>query len=99
MAETITMYYAYRNDGRVREPLHADPNCHHLQRAAGTVRPVQEVTPVSRDVCGTCGGDVPVVDTDPDMVLGADGSDDVVSEATVVDSDADTSEESPADTN
>jgi len=61
----MTLYYAYRNDGRVREPLHADPDCHHLQRAAGTVRPVCVPTPVSRDVCGTCGGDVPVVESVP----------------------------------
>jgi len=65
MVETITLYYAYRTDGRVREPLHADPDCHHLQRSEGTVRPVCVPTPVSRDVCGTCGGDVPVVDPAP----------------------------------
>jgi hypothetical protein len=62
MVETITLYYAYRTDGRVREPLHADPDCHHLQRSEGTVRPVCVAVPVSRDVCGTCGGDVPVVE-------------------------------------
>jgi len=61
----MTLYYAYRNDGRVREPLHADPDCHHLQRAAGTVRPVCVPTPVSRDVCGTCGGDVPAAEPAP----------------------------------
>ena len=63
MVETMTLYYAYRNDGRVREPLHADPDCHHLQRSEGTVRPVCVPVPVSRAVCGTCGGDVPVVET------------------------------------
>ena len=67
MSETRTLYYAYRGDGRVRDPVHADPDCHHLQRSAGAVRPVQVPVPVDRDVCGTCGGDVPTpVEADGD---------------------------------
>lgn len=69
MTDTVTLYYAYQGDGRVRDPVHADPDCHHVRRAAGDVRPVQVPVPVGRDVCGTCGGDVPTADE-------ADGEDD-----------------------
>lgn len=88
MASTITLYYAYRHDGRVRDPFHADPNCHHLQRAAGDVRPVQVVVPVARDVCGTCGGDVP---TPVEETAG--------DEETAGGDDETTADESPADEN
>jgi hypothetical protein len=80
MTDTVTLYYAYQGDGRVRDPFHADPDCHHLQRAAGDVRPVQVPVPVGRDVCGTCGGDVPTGDADPDLVLGDDPADEVLDE-------------------
>ena len=87
MSRFETLFYAYRKDGRVREPLHADPECHHLQRAEGSVRPVSVAVPVARDVCGTCGGDVETVDDDPDLVLGADGSDETVTDATTTEVD------------
>jgi len=85
-----TLFYAYRNDGRVREPLHADPDCHHVRRAEGTVRPVSVARPVARDVCGTCAGDVETVDDDPDVVLGADGTDETVTDATTIAADDET---------
>ncbi len=58
MSRFKTLFYAYRKDGRVREPLHADPDCHHVQRSEGSVRPVSVAVPVAREVCGTCAGDV-----------------------------------------
>ena len=86
-----TLFYAYRNDGRVREPLHADPDCHHVQRAEGSVRPVSVAVPVAREVCGTCAGDVETAAADdPDLVLGADGTDETVTDATTTVPDDDT---------
>jgi len=71
MSRFTTLFYAYRNDGRVREPLHADPDCHHVQRAEGSVRPVSVAVPVAREVCGTCAGDVETdTDDETDVVTG-----------------------------
>lgn len=102
MTDTVTLYYAYQGDGRVRDPVHADPDCHHVRRAAGDVRPVQVPVPVGRDVCGTCGGDVPTGDADPDPVRG-DGPADEVLDADVStgsdEADGDDPAESPADDN
>ena len=96
MSETRTLYYAYRGDGRVRDPVHADPDCHHLQRSAGAVRPVQVPVPVDRDVCGTCGGGVPTGDADADLVLGNGPADEVL-DADVSTAGADADGDDPAD--
>jgi len=87
MSDSMTLYHSYRADGEIREPLHADDACHHLERSSGTARPIRVETPVARDVCGTCAGDVPTVESDSS----ADASD------TADDTDADGTDEDEDD--